>query len=212
MFPLVLNYLLKCELEISFPQIQVKSGLLIYVFSQFSSVQFSPSIMSNALRSHGLQHARLSCPSAAPGVYSNSCPLSRCCHPSIVSSIFSFSFRLQSFPASESFLVSQFFASGGQNNGVSASVLVLTMNTTNDFLQDGLIGYPCSPRDSQDSFPHHITLVLKWKTKKILTHFLQLLIIIQIFALFKVQYYIDAFLFCDTLHDILQMKGYFIFY
>ena len=134
MFPLVLNYLLKCELEISFPQIQVKSGLLIYVFSQFSSVQFSPSIMSNALRSHGLQHARLSCPSAAPRVYSNSCPLSRWCHPSIVSSIISFSFCLQSFPASESFLVSQFFASGGQNNGVSASVLVLTMNTTNDFL------------------------------------------------------------------------------
>jgi len=90
-----------------------------------SSVHFSPSIMSDSLRSHGLQHARLSCPSPAPRVYSNSCPLSWWCHPTILSSIISFSSHLQSFPASGSFLISQFFTSGGQNN---ASVLVLPMN------------------------------------------------------------------------------------
>ena len=69
--------------------------------------------MSNSLRPHGLQHARLPCPSPTPGVYSNSCPLSRWCHPTISFSVALFSSRLQSFPASRSFLISQFFASGG---------------------------------------------------------------------------------------------------
>ena len=69
--------------------------------------------MSNSLWPHGLQHARLSCPSLTPRAYSNSCPLSRWCHPIISSSVIPFSSHLQSFPASESFLVSQFFASGG---------------------------------------------------------------------------------------------------
>ena len=79
-----------------------------------SSVQFSHSVMSDPLRPHGLQHARLPCPSSTPGVCSNSCPLSRWCQPTISSSIVSFSSCLQSFPASVSFPMSQFFASGGQ--------------------------------------------------------------------------------------------------
>ena len=92
--------------------------------AQFSSVtQLCPT-----LRPHGLQHARLPCPSLTPRAYSNSCPLSWWCHPTISSSIIPFSSFLQSFPASGSFPVSQFFASGGQRIGVSASVSVLPMN------------------------------------------------------------------------------------
>jgi len=75
-----------------------------------------------------LQHARLPCPSPTPGVYSNSCPLSRWCHPTISSSVAPFSSHLQSFSASGSFPMSQFFASGGQSIGVSASTSVLPMN------------------------------------------------------------------------------------
>ena len=84
--------------------------------------------MSDSLRSHGLQHASLPCPSPTPGAYSNSCPSSRWCHPIISSSVIPFSFCLLSFPASGSFPVSQFFTSGGQSIQVSASASVLTMN------------------------------------------------------------------------------------
>ena len=73
---------------------------------QFSSVQFSGSVMSESLWSHGLQHARLPCPSPTPGAYSNSCPLSWWCHPTISSSVIPFSSQLQSFPASGSFPMS----------------------------------------------------------------------------------------------------------
>ena len=90
--------------------------------------QFS-SVVSNSLRPHGLQHARLPCPSATPRVYPNSCPLSWWCHPTISSSVIPFFSRLQSFPASGSFPMSQFFASGGQSIGVSVSTSVLPMNT-----------------------------------------------------------------------------------
>ena len=90
--------------------------------------QFSCSIVSNSLRSHGLQHTRPPCPSPARWVYSNSCPLSQWCHPTISSSTIPFSSCLQSFPASGSFPVSQFFASGGQSIGVSASASVLPVN------------------------------------------------------------------------------------
>ena len=75
------------------------------------SVQFSRSVVSNSLRPRGLQHARSPCPSPTPGAYSNSCPWSRWCHPTN-SSVVPFSSRLQSFPASGSFPMSQFFASG----------------------------------------------------------------------------------------------------
>ena len=92
------------------------------------SVQFSRSVMSNSLRPYGPQHARPPCPSPAPWAYSNSCPLSRWCHPTISSSVVPFSFCLQSFPASGSFPMSQFFASDGQRIGVSASASILPMN------------------------------------------------------------------------------------
>ena len=93
------------------------------------SVQFSRSVMSNSLWPHGLQHARPPCPSLTPGVYSNSCPLSWWCHPTILSSIVPFSSHLQSFPESRSFQMSQLFTSGGQSIGVSASTSVLPMKT-----------------------------------------------------------------------------------
>ena len=96
---------------------------------QFSSVQFSQSVMSDSLQPHELQHARSPCPSPTPGVHSNSCPLSQWCHPTISSSVVPFSSCPQSLPASGTFPVSQLFASGGQSIGVSALVLVLPMNT-----------------------------------------------------------------------------------
>ena len=83
--------------------------------------------MSNSLQHHGLQHARPPCQSPTTGVYSDSCPLSRWCHPTISSSVIPFSSHLQSFPAWGSFQMSQFFASGGQSIGVSASVLPMNI-------------------------------------------------------------------------------------
>ena len=83
--------------------------------------------MSDSLRPLGLQHTRLPCPSRSSGSCSNSCPLSRWCHPTISSSVIPFS-CLQSFPTSGSFSVSRFLASGGQSIGVSASASVLPMN------------------------------------------------------------------------------------
>ena len=94
----------------------------------FSSVQFSCSVVSASLGRHGLQHSRLPCPLPTPRAYSNSCPSSQCYHPTISSSIIPFSSCLQSFSASGSFLVSQFFTSGGQCIGVSASASVLPVN------------------------------------------------------------------------------------
>ena len=101
-------------------------GLLLFPY--FSSVQFSRSVMSDSLRPHGLQHARLPCSSPSPGVCSDSCPLNWWCHPRISSSVVPFSSFLQSFPASGSFPMTQFFASGGQSTGVSASASVSPSN------------------------------------------------------------------------------------
>ena len=84
--------------------------------------------MSDSLRPHGLQHVRFPCPTPTPGVYSNSCPLSRWCHPTISSFVVPFFSCLQSFWASGSFQISQFFASGGQSIRVSASALIFPMN------------------------------------------------------------------------------------
>ena len=84
--------------------------------------------MSDSLQPHGLQQARLPCPSPTPGAYSNSCPSHRWCHPTISSSVIPFSSLLQSFPASGSFPGSQFFISDGQRIGVSASASVLPVN------------------------------------------------------------------------------------
>ena len=100
---------------------------------QFSSVQFSWSVVSDSLWPHWLQHASLPCPSPTPEVYSNSCSLSRWCQTTISSSVITFSSRLQSFPASGSFPVSQFFTSGGQSIGVSASASVLPVNIQDSF-------------------------------------------------------------------------------
>ena len=97
-----------------------------------ASVQFSHSVMSDSLWPHGLQHARPPCPSPIPGVHSNSCPSSQWCHPTISSSVIPFPSCLQFFPASGSFQMSQFFASGGQTIGVSATASILPMN-----IQDG---------------------------------------------------------------------------
>ena len=92
------------------------------------SVQFSHSVMSNSLQPHGLQHARLPRPSPTPRVYSNLCPLSQWCHPTISSSVVPFSSHLQSFPASGSFPMSRLFISGSQSIGVSASASFLPVN------------------------------------------------------------------------------------
>ena len=97
------------------------------------NIQFSCSVVSDSLRPHWLWHTRPPCPSQAPGVYSNSCPLSRWCNPTISSSVIPFYSCLQSFPASGSFQMSQFFISGGQNTGVSAWASVLPMNIQDSF-------------------------------------------------------------------------------
>ena len=91
------------------------------------SVQFSRSVVSNYLWPHKLQHARPPCPSPTPGVHPNPCPLSRWCHPTISSSVIPFSSCLQSFPASASFPVSQFFTSGSQSIGAATSVLPMNI-------------------------------------------------------------------------------------
>ena len=122
------------------------------------SVQFSHSVVSDSLRPHGLQHARPPCPPPTPGVYSNSCALTRWCHPTISSSVIPFSSCLQSFPTSGSFQMSQFFTLGGQSIEVSASTSVLPMNIQDwfplaGFPLDWLVGSPCSPRDFQESSP-----------------------------------------------------------
>ena len=103
------------------------------------SVQFSRSVVANSLQHHGLQHARPPCPSPTAGVYSNSSPSSRWCHPTISTSVIPFSPHLESYPASGSFQMSQFFTSGGQSIGVSASASVLPMN-----IQDWFpLGWTC---------------------------------------------------------------------
>ena len=94
-----------------------------------SSVQFSCSVVSDSLRPHELQHTRPPCPSPTPRVYSNPCPSSRWCHPTISSSVIPFSSCPQSLPTSWSFPMSQLFAWGGQGTGVSASASVLPLNT-----------------------------------------------------------------------------------
>ena len=92
------------------------------------TVQFSHLVVSSSLRPHGLQPSRPPCPSLTARVYSNSCPLSQWCHPTISSSVVPFSSCLQSFPATGCFQMSQLFASGGQSIGDSASMSGLPMN------------------------------------------------------------------------------------
>ena len=118
----------------------------------FSSVQFSCSVVSDSLRPHELQHARPPCPSPTPRVHPDSCPSSQWCHPAISSSVAPFSSCPQSLPASESFPMSQLFTWAGQSIGVLALASFLPRNPRTD-LQNGLVGSPWSPRDSQESSP-----------------------------------------------------------
>ena len=108
--------------ELSFKYLVISSSM------HLCSFQFSCSVVSDSLRPHESQHGRPPCPSPTPGVHSNSCPSSRWCHPATSSSVTPFSSCPQSLPASGSFPMSQFFSSGGQSIGVSASTSVLPMN------------------------------------------------------------------------------------
>ena len=108
--------------------------------NMITTVQFSRSVMSDSLRPHGLQHTRPPCPSPTPGVYSNSYPLSQWCQPTVSSSVVPFSSHPQSFPASGSLQMSQFFTSGGRRTGVSASTSDLPMNIQ-DWFPSGWTGW-----------------------------------------------------------------------
>ena len=119
----------------------------------FRSDQISRSVVSDSLWPYELQHARPPCPSPTPGVHWDSRPSSQRCHPAISSSVIPFSSCPQSLPASESFTMSQLFAWGGQSTGVSASASSFQRTPRADLLQNGLVGSPCSPRDSQESSP-----------------------------------------------------------
>ena len=100
----------------------------LYVWGINNSVKFTCLVVSDSLRPHESQHTRPPCSSPTPGVHPNPCPLSRWCHPTISSSVVPFSSCPQSFPASGSFPMSQFFASAGQSIGASTSTSVLPMN------------------------------------------------------------------------------------
>ena len=117
------------------------SNLWVYI-----SVQFSQLVMSDSLQPDGLQHARLPCPSPTPRACSNLCPWSWWCHPTIWSSVIPFSSFLQSFPASGAFPMSQYFTSGGQSIGATASESVI-------------------PMDIQDWFPLGLTGLIIWQYK-----------------------------------------------
>ena len=126
----------------------------------FSSVQFSHSVMSDSLQPHEPQHARPACPSPAPRLYPNSCPLSRWCHPTISSFVILFFSCLQSFPASRSFLMSQLFASGGQRIGASAfssaqfSSVVQLCPTLCDPINHSTPGLPVHHQLAEFTQPH----------------------------------------------------------
>ena len=135
---------------------QRKAISIMLLMLGFSSVQFSSVAQScPTLQPHGPQHARPPCPAPTPGVHPNPCPLSWWCHPAISSSVIPFSSRLQSFPASGSFQISQLLASGGQSIAASTSASILAMNIQDWFPLGwtGWISLQGSPRDSQESSP-----------------------------------------------------------
>ena len=117
------------------------------------SVQFSRSVVSNSLQPHGLQHARLPCPSPTPRTYSNSRASRWWCHPTVSSSVVPFSFHLQPFLASGSFPMSWFFASGGQCTGVSAWTSVLPKNIQDWFPLGWTDWISLQSEDSHESSP-----------------------------------------------------------
>ena len=132
------------------PSKSIRASELICIFS---SVQFSHSVVSDSLRPHESQHARLPRLSPTPGVHPNSCASRRWYHLAISSSVDPFSSCPQSLPASGAFPMSQLFAWGGQSTGVSALASVLPMNTQDWSPLGWMVGSPCSPRDSQKSSP-----------------------------------------------------------
>jgi len=99
-----------------------------FCYTVYGTIQFSHSVMSDSLQPHVVQHARRPCPLPTPRACSNSCPSSWWCHPNVSSSVIPFSSCLQSFPASGSFPISQFFASGGQSIGQSFSFSIRPSN------------------------------------------------------------------------------------
>ena len=125
----------------------------VHITVHFSSVQFSHSAVSDSLRSHESQQARPPCPLPTPGVHSHSCPSSQWCHSAISSSVIPLSSCPKSLPASKSFPMSQLFSWGAQSTGVSALASFLPKKSQADLLQNGLVGTPCSPRNSQESSP-----------------------------------------------------------
>ena len=137
-----------------------------------NSVQFSHSVVSNSLWPHGLQHARPPCLSPTPGLYSDSCPLSWWRHPTISSSVVTFSSHLQSFPASGSCQMSQFFVSGGQSIGVSS----FSINPSNGY--SGLISFRMDWLD---------LLAVQGTPKSLLQHHSSKASILQCSAFFVVQ-------------------------
>ena len=156
-------YCLYCRNELN--SLAVSVHIEVHFYSHFSAsflnsrefkmllllLLFNCSVLSISLWSHGLQHARLLCPSPSPRVCSNSGPLSRWCYLTISSSVVHFSSCPQSFPTSRSFPVSQLFASGGQSIGASASASVLPMCIQGWFPLVLASLAPCCPRDFQES-------------------------------------------------------------
>ena len=124
----------------------------------FSSVQFSRSVVSDSLWPHGPQHSRLPCPSPTPRAYSDSCPFSWWCHPTISSSVVPFSSCFQSFPVSGSFPMSQFSAWGGQSIGVSALESVLLTNIQ-DWFPLGWTGWISLQGTLKSLLQHHSSKV-----------------------------------------------------
>ena len=121
--------------------------------TSYTPAQFSRSVVSDSLWPHGLQHARPPCPSPATRVYPNSCPLSRWCHPTISSSVISFSPCPQSFPASGCFQMSQLFTSVAKVLEFQLRHQYFQWTPRTDLLWDGLVGTSCSLRNSQESSP-----------------------------------------------------------
>ena len=138
----------------------------VYTLILKLSLSFSRSVMSDSLRPHGLQHARLPCPSLSPGLCSNSCPLNQWCHPTISTSVAPFSFCPQSLPASRSFWMSWLFTSGGQSTGASVSASVLPMNSQGWFPL-GLTGFDLAVQTPQ--FKSINSLMLNFLYGKTLT-------------------------------------------
>ena len=125
------------------------------IIDSMEIVQFSHSVVSDSLRPHESQHARPPHPSPTSGVHPDSYPLSQWCHPATSSSVIPFSSCPQSLAASESFPMSQLFTRGGQSTGVSALASFLPKKSQGWSPQNGLVGSPCSPRDSQDTVQKH---------------------------------------------------------